>query len=187
MKSTLTDQLKALLCHVAIHNNEESYKQLFQQLFNPLFRLSFAMLKNREQAEEVASDVMFRIWQNRIELLEVENLKVYALTMARNMSLNMLKKNARTRMVFLQYPGVTNEDHSPTPDQLLIQQQNHELLYKSVQALPTRCRLIFKLIKEEGLSYKEVAEVLNISPKTVDAHLVTAMKKLAEALKQKSL
>jgi RNA polymerase sigma-70 factor (ECF subfamily) len=104
------------------------------------------------------------------------------LVIARNLSLNALKKGSADRFVSLDDQHIAINSDNLTPEQLLIDAQNKADLQKSTNALPTRCKLVFKLIKEEGLSYKEVAEVLNISPKTVDAHLVTAMKKLSKAL-----
>lgn len=184
MPNISTIEVNALVYNIAIYNSEASYKKMFGLLFNTLFRFSFSMLKSRELAEEVASDVMFRLWQKRIELLEVENVPVYALVIARNLSLNLLKNNSG-RMIPLDNTNESISSESLSPEQILIDAQNKEALQHSVNALPTRCKLVFKLIKEEGLSYKEVAEVLNISPKTVDAHLVTAMKKLSAALKIK--
>ena len=186
MNRDLTDRLKGLACNMALHNHEASYKQLFQLLFNSLFRLSFAMLKNREQAEEIGSDVMFRLWQNRAELLEIDNIRVYALTIARNMSLNLLKVNRRVKTISMDEVHLVTTDKNLAPDQILINHQSHQILRDSILALPTRCKIVFKLIKEEGLTYKEVAEVLHISPKTVDAHLVTPMKKLSEGMRCKN-
>lgn len=187
MDCDLTHRLKSLAYNMALHNNEDSYKQLFQLLFTSLFQLSFAMLKNREQAEEVGSDVMFRLWQKRAELLEIDNIRVYALTIARNMSLNLLKVNRRVKIISVENVHLQKTNDDLAPDQILINHQSQQLLLESILALPTRCKIVFKLIKEEGLSYKEVAEVLHISPKTVDAHLVTAMKKLSEALRFKNV
>lgn len=187
MDCNLTNRLKGLAYNMAIYNNEESYRQLFQLLFTSLFRLSFSMLKNRQQAEEIGSDVMFRLWQNRTELLEIDNIKVYALTIARNMSFNLLRINGKVKIISLDDVHLEKTDKVLAPDQILINHQNQQILQQSILALPTRCKIVFKLIKEEGLSYKEVAEVLNISPKTVDAHLVTAMKKLSEAVKFKNV
>ncbi|HTD92601.1 MAG TPA: sigma-70 family RNA polymerase sigma factor [Chitinophagaceae bacterium] len=183
MSPILTQELKCLLYNVAIHNSEESYKKLFGLLFNPLYRFSFGMLKSKEQAEEVASDVMFRLWQNRVEMLQVDNIKVYALVIARNMSLNMLKSNSRNRSIPLEETHTETGKHVLSPEQILINAEDRAKLEYSIQSLPTRCKLVFKLIKEEGLSYKEVGTVLSISSKTVDAHLVTAMKKLTEAVR----
>ncbi|HZG24937.1 MAG TPA: sigma-70 family RNA polymerase sigma factor [Chitinophagaceae bacterium] len=182
MPNVSINELNTLVYNIAIYNSEASYKKMFGLLFNSLFRFSYCMLKSRELAEEVASDVMFKLWQKRMELLQVENVQVYALVIARNLSLNALKKGSADRFVSLDDQHIAINSDNLTPEQLLIDAQNKADLQKSTNALPTRCKLVFKLIKEEGLSYKEVAEVLNISPKTVDAHLVTAMKKLSKAL-----
>jgi RNA polymerase sigma factor (sigma-70 family) len=182
MSPILIQELKCLLYDVAIHNSEESYKKLFGLLFNPLYRFSFGMLRRKDQAEEVASDVMFRVWQNRVEMLQVDNIKVYAFLIARNMSLNMIKDNSRNKIASREE---TYAGPDLSPGEGLINAEDRANLEYSIQSLPTRCKLVFKLIKEEGLSYKEVGTVLNISSKTVDAHLVTAMKKLTESVKAK--
>ena len=187
MEYNLTQHLKGLVYNMAVCNNEDSYKELFYLLFTPLFRLSLSMVRNREQAEEITNDVLFRLWQNRTELLEIENIKVYALKIARNLSLNCLRGNSKVRVISLEYIQAEGNKNVLAPDQILINNQNQKELQLSIKALPTRCKIVFKLIKEEGLSYKEVAEVLSISPKTVDAHLVTAMKKLSESLKVKNI
>lgn len=185
MPAISTNSLNTLVYNIAVHHCEASYKKMFGLLFNTLFRFSFYMLNSREAAEEVASDVMFKLWQKRTELLQVKNVQVYALTIVRNLSLNVLKHNTGNKAVSLENVTIQADSKTKSPEQILIDAQNKAKLESCINALPTRCRLVFKLIKEEGLSYKEVADVLNISPKTVDAHLVTAMKKLSEALKDK--
>src|SRR4051794_38024560 len=92
-------ELKSLVYDIAHYDSEPAYKKLFVLLFNSLFRLSFSLLHSRQMAEEVASDVMLKIWQRRMELLQVENIRVYALVMARNQSLNELKKKANAIFV----------------------------------------------------------------------------------------
>jgi RNA polymerase sigma-70 factor (family 1) len=179
MSPAFVNGLKSLACEIAIHNSEDSFKKLFFSLFPSLYRFSKSMLKSKEQAEEIASDVMFKLWQHRLDLLHVDNIQVYALVIARNLSLNLIKKNSRAHMVSLgDIQGASPAD----PERVLIQHQNTNHVEAAVEALPTRCRLVFRLIREEGMSYREVAEILNISSKTVDSHLVTAMKKLTDAL-----
>jgi len=185
MPRTPTNELNALIHEMAIYDSETAYRKLFGFLFNPLFRFSFCMLNSREAAEEVASDVMLRIWQKRMELLQVEHVQVYAFVIARNLSLNVLRKNAGYKIVSLEDIHVDVNNETPSPEEILIDAENKAGFEMAVNALPTRCKIVFKLIKEEGLSYKEVAKVLTISPKTVDAHLVTAMAKLSQALRAK--
>ena len=182
MSPTFINGLKLLVCEMAINNSEDSFRKLFVSLFPTLFRFSRSMLKSKEQAEEIASDVMFRLWQNRMDLLHIENIQVYALVITRNLSLNLIKKNAKTRMISLADAEADSNPAQQDPEGILISHQHADHVETAIQALPTRCRLVFRLIREEGMSYKEVAEILTISPKTVDAHLVTAMRKLADSL-----
>ena len=177
-----SEELRLLVFDISKNQSEASYKKLFCLLYNPLFRFSLPMVKSRELADEVASDVLIKLWQKREDLMYIENIQVYALVIARNLSLNAIKKNTRSLIIPLNDRSTEINHDILTPEEILINSQDKNKIEKSVEGLPTRCKLVFKLIKEEGLSYKEVAEVLNISVKTVDAHLVTAMKKLTSAL-----
>ena len=171
--------LKNLVNSIALHNTQKEYKKLFDLLFPSLYRFAYSLLKSKEQAEEVASDVMIALWYDRQTLIHIENIKVYAFVIARNKSLNILKKQARQEIIALDDIDIELVLNAPTPEQILINDELKEKLESAVQSLPSKCKLVFKLVKEEGLSYKETAEILKISVKTVDAHLVTAVKKLA--------
>ncbi len=175
--------LTHLVSQIALYNSQNAYKQLFKILFPALFRFSFSLLKSRELAEEVASDVMIALWRSRLKLLEIDNIKVYAFVITRNLSLNCLNKNSRHQSTSLDDIEIDVLLDNLTPEQIFINDELKKKLETATQALPNRCKLVFKLIKEEGLSYKETAAILNISTKTVDAHLVTAIKKLTEILK----
>jgi RNA polymerase sigma-70 factor (family 1) len=182
MSNHLPD-LNFLVSQIASGNNENAYKQLFKILFPSLFRFSFSLLKSRELAEEIASDVMLVLWKSRLNLLKIENIKVYAFVIARNLSLNALNKNSRQELISLDEIEIEVLLDNLTPEQIFINDELKKKLEIAIQALPNRCKLVFKLIKEEGLSYKDAAIILNISIKTVDAHLVTAIKKLTAILK----
>ncbi|WP_449435386.1 sigma-70 family RNA polymerase sigma factor [Pedobacter steynii] len=174
--------LNSLISHIALYNNENAYEKLFKSLFPSLYRFCFYLLKSRELAEEVASDVMITLWRDREKLTEIKNIKVYAFVIARNLSLNVLNKHSKQEWVSLDDIEFEIILDNLNPEQILI---NDELkkARSSNRKAPSQCKLVFKLIKEDGLSYKETASILNISPKTVDAHLVTAIKKMSNVLK----
>ncbi|MGI4020207.1 MAG: sigma-70 family RNA polymerase sigma factor [Janthinobacterium lividum] len=176
--SSLTEAVNLL----AIDNSEASYKTLFKYLFNPLKRFSFCLLKSHELAEEVASDVMFILWQRRTELLLINNLYAYSFVVARNLSLNIIKKNLKTDTIFIDDISIDIFLDNDTPEQILISTELRVKIEQTVNQLPPKGKLVFKLIKEDGLSYKDVAEILGISVKTVDAHLVSAIKKITVIL-----
>lgn len=172
---SLTDTVNSL----AIDGSEKSYKQLFNLLFSPLLKFCFCLLKSHELAEEVASDVMFILWKRRLELSSVANVQAYAYIIARNLSLNMLKKGLKKETISIDEINIEVFLNHDTPEQLLISAELKLALEESINLLPPRAKMVFKLIKEDGLSYKDVASILDISVKTVDAHLVTALKKIA--------
>lgn len=178
-----TRDLTSLVHQMAIANAECAYMEVFDMLFEPVRKFSYGILKSREQSEEVASDVLFILWQKRKQLLQIKNVKHYAFVAARNRSLNMLKQQSGRDFLSLDEVDVDIRLNSPSPETIFIQGELKAKLEQAIASLPKQCKLVFQLVKEEGFSYKEVADILGLSTKTVDAHLVNAMKKLALLLK----
>ncbi len=176
-------ELMALVSEMAAFNSESAYKKVFNLLFLPVRKFSYSIVKSWELAEEIASDVLFMLWQQRARLVEVKNVKYYAFVAARNGALNALKKQTGKETVSLDDIDVDVQLEMSSPEAIFIQGELKSKMEDAIASLPKQCKLVFKLIKEEGFSYKEVADMLGISPKTVDAHLVNAMKKLAAVLK----
>lgn len=182
MRESLSE-IKILSDLIAAHHDEQAYKRLFNMLFHPLKKFSQSIVKSKETAEEVAGDVMISLWRNREKLPHINNVKVYAFVIAKNLSLNALKKISGQEFVSIDEIDVDLVLDVSNPERLLITAELKQKIEEAVQSLPPKCKLVFKLVKEEGLSYKEAAEVLNLSIKTVDAHLVTAIRKIAFIIK----
>lgn len=179
----MCDDIAILINSMAIHNCDASYNRLFKLLFNPLTRFAMCFLKSKSLAEEVASDVMFMLWQKRKDLIFIINVRSYAFIAAKNLSLYIIKRNNNKEFISIDDMDVNIKFDVLTPEQLLISSELRKKLETAINTLPPKGKLVFKLIKEEGFSYKEVAETLNISIKTVDAHLVASIKKLSLVLK----
>ena len=158
--------------------NVNAYERVFHLHYNSLLRLGTSLLKNKSQAEEIVSDVFLHIWTNRTSIQEIQNLKTYLFIAVKN---NCLKFLSRSKQV------IDIDDCEPiacfaTPETRLLSEELYQTIQNAIQKLPPRCKMCFQLVKEEGLSYKETAQVLGISVKTVDAQLVTAIKKISEIL-----
>lgn len=176
--------INPLIFDIANYDSEAAYKKLFLILFPSVKRFVRCLVRSSPIAEELAADVMITLWRNRADLPGVRNIMVYSFVIAKNLSLNFLKKNSNSRIVSLDDVDITLEADNTTPEQILISDELKNRLNQSIDALPPRCKMIFKLIREDGLSYKEVAEILDISVKTVDAQLVIAVKRLSEGVKK---
>lgn len=177
--SELTDIVE----EIAVHDSYIAYKKLFGLLFPSIKHFSYCLLKSPELAEEVASDVMITIWRKRKTIISINNIKVYAFVIAKNLCLNILKSNSRGRVVSLDDVTV-NLQIDTTPEWILINDELRKSLNNAINKLPTRCKMIFRLVKEDGLSYKEVSEILDISIKTVDSQLVIASRRLSVSIKK---
>jgi RNA polymerase sigma-70 factor (ECF subfamily) len=178
--SDLTDIVNA----IAINDSYIAYKKLFGLLFPSIKRFSYSLLKSPEQAEEVASDVMITLWRKRKTIAAISNIRVYAFVIAKNLSLNILKKNSGGRIVSLDDLSINLRINNTTPEWILINDELRKSLNDAINSLPAQCKIIFRLVKEDGLSYKEVSEILDVSTKTVDSQLVIANKRLSVAIRK---
>lgn len=182
MKQQFTE-LPDIISRLAVSGSEHAYRELFNILFTPVKNFAFCILHSSEMAEEIADDVLISLWRNRAKLVHIHNVHVYALVIAKNLSLNCLKKNGRNKTISLDEIDFNFYFDSSSPEQLIIDNELKNRLESAIQSLPPKCQLVFKLAKEDSLSYKEIGEILSISVKTVDAHLVTATQKLAKVFK----
>jgi RNA polymerase sigma-70 factor (ECF subfamily) len=170
-----------LQLRIAQYEDMKAYKQLYELLGDGLYRFSYSLVRSAEVAEEIVSDVFLKLWQMRSRLSEIDNLRVYLFTIARNCSLNYLERNTDSRVIGLESLDSAAFVEGANPADLCISSDLANQMRRIVQQLPPQCRLIFQLVREEGLRYKEVATILDISPYTVRNQLAIAIQKLGEA------
>ncbi|MBS1664425.1 MAG: RNA polymerase sigma-70 factor [Bacteroidetes bacterium] len=172
----------ALLYRIQFENDETAFRQFYTEHVFKLFQFAFTFIQSREQAEEIVNDVFLKLWQNRSKLNSIDNIQVYLYVAVRNTAANYLRK-VKGVTIDLENQVVHHFYLSPDPEQLLVTDELRRKIEASIDGLPGRCKLIFKLVKEDGLSAAEVASILDISYKTVTTQLTIALKKLEEALR----
>ncbi|MBC9930266.1 RNA polymerase sigma-70 factor [Chitinophaga qingshengii] len=178
------DQGKELWEKMRTGGDQYAFASFYHHYASRLFHFASTLLGAREPAEEVVNDVMLWTWKNRHTLPVVEKVSVYLYTATRNTAYNYLKKNARNSIDPLDDLQSDLLQFSPSPEQLHISSETVKKIEQAINTLPGRCRLVFKLIREDGLKYKEVADILDISIKTVEAQMAIAIKKLHQQLQE---
>lgn len=178
MKTDLT-QLWSKIC---LEDDTKAFEKLYYALFNKLIKFSIYYVNRRETAEDIVSEVFVKCWNNRKELGHVEYPESYLFIAVKNQSLQHLKKYSNVYMVEVEEHGFRLVDYSD-PSKKIERKELHHQLDQAIEALPAQARMVFRLIKENGLKYKEVAEILDISPRTVQTQLFRAIAKLRTALK----
>jgi RNA polymerase sigma-70 factor (ECF subfamily) len=166
---------------IALCDDMAAYRTLFDTLRQELFFFSFSIVRSREVAEEIVSDVFIKLWRMRNELPNIENLTVFLYTIAKNLSINHITRNYKYPKVSLDAIEVENISSFDNGEELFISSEMAKRIQLAINGLPAQCKLIFQLVRENGLKHKEAAAILNISEFTVRNQLVIAAKKIAAA------
>jgi RNA polymerase sigma-70 factor (family 1) len=182
--STFSDSFLLSIQQCVAAGDEEAFKKIYYLFYRKLYLFSLAIVKIKEAAEEITEDVFIKIWQQRAHISAINNLRVYLYIATKNTSLSYLSKKAKDNLVEpFDNINIDLYKSSITPEELMITAEMYRKIQQQVEALPPRCKMIFKLIREDGLKYKEVSDILNISVNTIDVQIAIAIKKIAVALK----
>ncbi len=176
------DEIKQLQLKIAENNDSHAFGQLYISQFPNLQKFANSIIKNRELAEEIVSDVFIKIWQNRSNLVKIDNFKLYLYISTKNIALNYLSRHFRKKTISLDEMSLNIPAVSYNPENLMITNEAVKKIEFAIQNLPLRCRLIFKLAKEDGLKYNDMANLLNISVSTIDNQMAIALKKISRSI-----
>jgi RNA polymerase sigma-70 factor (ECF subfamily) len=175
-------EIKVLQQRLAEEDSTEAFGQLYMAYMQHLLQFAKSIIRNHELAEEIVSDVFIRIWQNRKKVADIDNLKLYLYVSTKNTALNYLSRHFRKQSLSLDEMTVNLSTASYNPEELLITSEAVKRIEHEIRQLPPRCKLIFKLVKEDGLKYNDIAQLLNISVKTIDSQMAIAVKKISSAI-----
>ncbi|MCC8095864.1 MAG: RNA polymerase sigma-70 factor [Tannerellaceae bacterium] len=169
---------------IALAGSHTAFKSLYMSYFQRLMRFTNLYVSDPVAAEEIVSDTFISLWENRTQLLEVRNFDSYIFTIIRYKAINYYRNK---NIEFLEINGQPFDLYyktETTPEDDLISKEETERLNNAINSLPNKCKIAFKLVREDNLKYKEVATIMDISVKTLEAHLATAIRKLRQILKQ---
>ncbi|MCJ0743165.1 RNA polymerase sigma-70 factor [Pedobacter montanisoli] len=161
--------------------NDSAFEQLFKANYKALHAYAHMILKDEETAEEIVQSMFLKLWEKRY-LLETQNsVKAYLYRCIYNDSLNFLK-HEKVKVKYQDFTVHTMDTHSLSASHKIELSELQNQLKKALNELPEQCRTIFQLSRFEELKYKEIAEQLGISIKTVENQMGKALKILRSKL-----
>ncbi len=168
-----------------IQGLKQGNKQVFEEIFNawyePLCRYCIQRMGSQEDAEEIVQDVFVKLWIKRQEIHINTSLKSYLYRMALNAIINY-QEHLKVRLSHREH--VISESRNTMNDLSLIGTKEIESLTAlAISNMPKKRRMVYELSRSKGLTYAEIAENMNISVKTVEAHLSAALQNLRQYLK----
>lgn len=175
--------VKELLHRIAEYDDKEAFNTFFSLYYTKLIRFALLFVPSKQQAEDIVSEVLIRLLKRRTTLPTIENFEGYLFLSVKNQALSFIKHTS-SRMSFhaVDPEGVLLQSEQVNPERLLLDDELRNLIHQTVENLPPRRKMIYKLIKDDGLKYKEVAALLDITPKTVENHLDIAIKEIRKSV-----
>lgn len=164
-------------------NDQQAFKSLYDLFFPDMFRWAFFLTKSKETAEEIVHDALMALWMKRNEMSRVKDPKMYLFVCLKNKCLDHLRRSSRQVVRHIDDLRDFDITVHTDPEKLLITAEMIARVQKTIQQLPPRAKAVFILVKQYGLKYKEVAALLNISPRTVENQLAFAIRKISQTVR----
>ena len=158
-----------------------SYEVIFKKYYKELHRFAFTYVRDGAVAEEMAQEVFLYIWEKRNKIEIQTTLKTYLYSAVKNKSLNYIKLELPKQQSMADISEVMLSVSQSKIDEGE-NEQIKRYIQKAIDALPKKCRRIFLLSRNAGMTYDEIGEELELSKKTVENQMGIALKKLRESL-----
>ena len=161
----------------------KDYEVLFKLHYKNLCAYAYLFLKDSDVSEDTVQEVFFKLWRNRESVQIDSSIKSYLFRAVRNGCMNVIEHN-KVREGYRESSVRGHEqDQQSNFDQAIVNELEQKI-NESINLLPTERRKIFIMSRYEGLKYREIAEELGISIKTVENQMYQALKFLRENLKE---
>lgn len=160
---------------------ELAFNELFHREYGNLCRYALSYMQDESLAEDVVQDTFIKIWEQKKDLIASAEIRFYLITAVRNNCISAIRKQKTAKVHF------TEETPEPEPEVFITRRQHNEQadeqarkIKEALALLPPKCKEVFLLIKMQGMSYKQAAEALNLSVKTIENQMGKAIKTLRE-------
>ena len=151
-----------------------SFRNDVLPLKNELFRLALRITLNRVEAEDVVQETMIKVWNRRDRWEELESIEAFCLTICRNIAIDKIRKMENQNQSLTDEHDAPDQSYASNPEEQAMQQDRIQLVRRLIDNLPEKQRSVMQLRDIEGKSYKEIAEVLDISEEQVKINIFRA-------------
>jgi len=160
--------------------DRQAFEELFHLYYKRLCQFAFLFLHSKELSEEAASDVFFNVWIKHEQLDPERNIRPFLYSSVRNQAINYLRTNPVHYRDIINAYELEPESADFSVEYKIDREIFHKRLQQAFDELPERCRMIARMYYFDQLQYKEIAEILCISRKTVEAQISIAIQKVKE-------
>lgn len=164
--------------------NQHAFTKLFEKYQNKVYKTAYYYLQSHAFAEEIVQEVFIKIWQKRDTLQSVSYFNTWLLTLSKNFIIDQLRKKASEENALQQLTEHETATTENTADYKARQYQYQRLLQDAMNNLSSQQLHIYKMAREEGLTYEQIGAKLSLSPLTVKTHMSRALQSIRKFLQE---
>lgn len=179
--SVYNDYSDQELVQLLVGNDKNAFEQLYERHWFTLYQTAFYLLRDSDGSKDIVQDVFLWIWENR-NTLKVENLKAYLQAAVRFKVANFIRAGNIRDSFFDDLAKVYPNPLCANSDEVAQFKELQRVIHEVILQLPEKCREVYLLSREKGLSNREIAARLGISVKTVEAQMTIALKRLRTSI-----
>lgn len=166
-------------------NNSLAFQQFYNKYYQRLLSYIITFTKDRDQAKDIVQEAFVILWTNRESIDTSKSPKSYIFFVAKNIFIDHYRKEKRDLQFLIELKETALSEQIENDTEEI--KQRIEKMKRMIENLPEKCKIILKLSKIEGLNYQEIANHLNISPKTVESQMRIAFNKIREQFSEEDL
>lgn len=162
-------------------HDRKAFTALYERYWERLFHTAAHALENKEEAEECVQDIFFSLWSRRETLMLKHSIHTYLSVAVKYKVIDILNKRKKDRLhIKARLPFI--DIAAPSAESNLLEKELWERLERTIELLPEKCKIVYKMSREEGKTHDQIAAELNISKKTVNNHLVRSLKDIKNTI-----
>lgn len=183
MKNELPVISEALLRKIS-HGDRHAFRDFYDMTYPVIYHFIHYFLPGKNDCEEVVSEVFYIVWKQRETLLFLNNLKAWLYIVCRNEAYRYLKQKEKHFNISIDDLPVELSVDASAIESKLIEEEMLDVYNAAVAGLPERCKLIFLMVREQQLKYKEIAQILSITEGTVEQQMNIAIRKIVTVVRE---
>jgi RNA polymerase sigma-70 factor (ECF subfamily) len=175
--------IQKLLVRIARHSDEEAAREFFEIFHPKLVRFAAIYISSTSMANDLVADVFLKLFRNRSKLEDIKDIQYYLYKSVKNQCISFYKKRKEEISIEdIEDTGYTYEIVNPESEFLTNELSGR--IEDIINSFPPKRKIIYKMVVIDGLKYKEAAEILDLSVKTIENHLALAVKTLRGSIRE---
>jgi RNA polymerase sigma-70 factor, ECF subfamily len=160
----------------------KAFEALFHHFYSNLCKYAYRLVNSEAKAEELVSDVFLRIWTNRQAINIQSSFQSYLFKSVHNQALDYLRSQYARQSSKFEEISYHHAEHCESPEQTMIFHETSQKIEAAIDKLAPQARLIFRMSRDQGMKYREIAEALSLSIKTIETQMGRALKQLRNTI-----